>query len=104
MPSPFDMMQQIAATAPQSPPSVTAQGMPDMVLTMPVAAPVYQKQILPRESKIHRTVGDVTIMSEAQRIYNPAKPPAAPSAPKNDMVNTGTTSALGPGRWGGAQK
>ena len=88
MPSPFDMMQQIAATAPQSPPSVvptTAQGMP-------------------RESKIHRTVGDVTIMSEAQRIYNPAKPPAAPSAPKNDMVNTGTTSALGPGRWGGAQK
>jgi len=98
MPSPLEMMQQIAATAPPQP-----VGSPAMATTMPMAAPVAPKQVFPRESKLHRTVGDVTIMSEAQRIYNPSKPPAAPSAPKDKMMATGTADALGQGRWGGGK-
>ena len=49
-----------------------------------------------KETKPKRSVDDVYVAMEAQRIFDPNMPTVnKPKAPKNAMVDTGTSSALG---------
>jgi len=48
-----------------------------------------------------RTLGDVRVAAEAQRIFNPALPPTVPKGPTAAQMESGTTTAMDTtGNWG----
>jgi hypothetical protein len=72
----------------------------------PAGVPKIDKKVEPEFSAVkpppplkvetQKTVGDLTIAMQAQRIYNPGMPPAPPSAkpPAGGMLEQGVTPAL----------
>jgi hypothetical protein len=57
---------------------------------------------IPKPPKpIGKTVGDPRIAAEAQRIYNPSKPPVPSKPPSSDMLGQGSAPAMDiSGSWG----
>ena len=52
-----------------------------------------------------RTLGDVRVAAEAQRIFNPAIPPMPPKPPSTTMIDRGTSGAMDTtGTWGRPEK
>jgi hypothetical protein len=50
----------------------------------------------PKKETPKRSVGDIYVAMEAQRIFNPEMPAVnKPQAPKNQMIDTGVSSSLG---------
>jgi hypothetical protein len=48
-----------------------------------------------------RGVGDISLIAEAQRVFNPALPPAKPKGPTATTAELGSTPAMGTGgAWG----
>jgi hypothetical protein len=59
----------------------------------------------PKKPEIPRGVNSARIMAEAQRVFNPALPPAPPKPPSAALLDQGTAAGLDiSGRWGGKSK
>ena len=57
----------------------------------------------PKVPTLPRTVGDVNVSAEAQRIFNPGMPsaPSKPKAPTAAQQDSGTSASIGTsGNWG----
>lgn len=62
---------------------------------------VMSKPEVKRAKLFNRTLGDVMVSAEAQRIFNPALPPTKPKPPTAAMMDAGTASAMDTtGNWG----
>lgn len=58
-------------------------------------------QVPKKKEKPKRTVGDINLMAEAQRVYNPNLPPTKPKGPTEAQTQLGVTANSGlEGRWG----
>jgi hypothetical protein len=76
-------------------------GVPPVDAPVPAPVELTPPPPAPKPAKAGRTVGDVSVMAEAQRIYNPQIPPQPPKAPSAAMVKQGTSSAMDTsGAWG----
>jgi hypothetical protein len=55
-----------------------------------------------KKNKHHlRTMGNVTTIAEAQRVYNPNLPPTKPKAPTAAQMEVGSSPSMGTeGNWG----
>lgn len=90
MPNAIELLQGIQSQQPilSAPPLPPVQVPPPVVVAGP------------KESKLHRTMGDAGVMAQAQTIYGAEK--ANPiGAASEKMESKGTGSAMAPGRWGG---
>lgn len=59
----------------------------------------------PKTPQPPRGIGSARIMAEAQRVFNPALPPALPKPPAAALLDQGTAPGLdSSGRWGGPAK
>jgi len=62
---------------------------------------VMTKQEAKQAAYAVRTLGDVRVAAEAQRIFNPGLPPTKPKGPTAAQQNSGTVAAAGmQGNWG----
>jgi len=67
----------------------------------PTDAGVKKMPATVRRTIYPRTMTDVSVMAEAQRIFNPSLPPTIPKPPNAKQMEAGTTSALDiGGSWG----
>jgi hypothetical protein len=72
---------------------------PPIIQGTPIKLPPLPEVKLPEEPK--KTVKDIRISAEAQRIYNPQMPPVPPKAPPAKMVGQGIAPAMDlTGAWG----
>ena len=66
----------------------------------PEPAPAPEGPKLGRPRKVPappRGVGDISLIAEAQRVFNPALPPAKPKGPTATTAALGSTPAMGTG-------
>ena len=64
---------------------------------------VMSKNEVKKNKKAFRTLNNVRVAAEAQRIFNPTLPPTKPKGPTEAQINQGTTPAADmSGNWGTA--
>ena len=64
---------------------------------------VMSKEEVKKNKKAFRTLNNVRVAAEAQRIFNPTLPPTKPKGPTEAQINQGTTPAADmQGNWGTA--